>query len=103
RLSRVLPEHVLERPVDDVRGRVRPGGRLTPNGVHLGVDVVPLPHLAGLDHAAVHDDLAGSPLRVDDAHQTARRAEVAVVADLPSGLRVERSAVEDEADLLALS
>jgi len=66
------------------------------------VHVLALPHLPRLDHAGVHDHVARPPLGVHHPDHPAAGAHVAVVGDLASGLRIERSAIEDQADVLAL-
>jgi hypothetical protein len=48
-LPRVIAQHVPQRPVDDVRRGVGPGGRLATRSVDLAVDLLALEDLAGPD------------------------------------------------------
>src|SRR5207342_2876268 len=81
---------------------VGPSGRLATCGVDLAVDLLALADLAGPDDTGVDDDVARPELRVGHRDRRAGRPDHAPIADLTAGLRVERSAVQDEADLLAL-
>src|SRR4029078_6279906 len=82
-------------------GGVRPGGRRAAVGVHLRLGRLPLPNLAGLDHALVHARPARPGARVPDPDHASRRPDGPGVPDLAPALGVEGRAVHDDPDRLA--
>ena len=97
RLSGVIAEEPLQRPMDDVRRRV---------GAAIDVDrrVRDLvgPHLARLDDADVHDRVLARRDRVLDTDHARRRADRASIADLSTTLGVEGRAFQEDPDPFAL-
>ena len=97
-LLHVGAEHLAQRPVEDVGGGVVAADGVAPGAVDAGGGLVALGDRALFHHAAVEDQPGQAVLRVVDAHPRARRRlEHPGVADLPTGLGVERRAVEHDA------
>src|SRR4030095_11844200 len=88
-LPRVIAQHVAQGPVDDMRRRVSPGGRLPTCGVALAVHLLALADLAGPDDPGVDDDVARPELRVGHRDRPAGGLDDTLVADLTAGLSVE--------------
>ena len=102
RLTGVLAEHLLQRPVHDVRGGVGARGRLTASRVDRGVGDLARADLPGLDGPHVHRGVPAGRHGVGDANHAGVGADQALVPHLTAALRVERRAVEEHAHGLAL-
>ena len=102
RLASVLAQELSERRVHDVGGGVGSRGRLAAVGVDLRMGLLARPDLARSDHAGVDDGSVARGDRVGHPDDTGGRADQPPVADLSSPLRVERGAVEEDANLLPL-
>src|SRR5437773_10030479 len=93
-------EHLAQRPVQHVRRGVVSPDAVAPYSVDRRFDFIRLGDRALPDNALVHDERAGEAvLRVAHVDGRARgRGERSGVADLTTGLRVERRAVEHDVD-----
>ena len=101
RLAGPFPDHVPQRPMQQVGPRVVPH-RVGPSlGVDDGLDRRPDLQTA-VERPAVDDEAADRSLRVGDLEQdapAARLADLAMVADLAAALGVEGRAIEDQLGL----
>ena len=103
-LLHVGAEHLAQRLVHEVRRRVVAHGARALVEVDLGGDRVAHAQLAGLHHAVVAEGLGLDLLRVLHLEEREARAalgELAAVAHLAAGLRVEGRLVEDDDAFLA--
>jgi hypothetical protein len=98
RLLHVRAEHLAQGPVEDVGGGVVAADGVAARTVDARHRLVALGDGSRLDHAAVQHQARQAVLRVVDAHPgTGRRLDHPGVADLPTGLGIERRAVEHDA------
>src|SRR5580704_1956385 len=97
-LRDVVAEHVLERVVEQVRGRVVRADPLAARVVDVELDLVADAQRPGLDLADQHVHVAGRLLGLVDADFRTGAEHDAGVADLAAGLAVERRLVERECD-----
>src|SRR5713101_5954382 len=67
---------------------------------HRGGRLLPDTYLSGDDGAEMRDHAIGRFLRIVDAHPAILGGDGAGVADLPAGLRIERSAFEEDLDVV---
>ena len=98
RLLHVLAEHLAQRPVQQVRAGVVPADRVAPLDVDGRDRVLPgsiAPSTIARDVAAKAGQRVGGVEHLGEAGVGADRAGV---ADLATGLRVERRAVEEDLD-----
>ncbi|MNF43853.1 hypothetical protein D3C84_249540 [compost metagenome] len=100
-LLHVLAEHLAQRGVQQVGGRVVERGGAAHRGIDLGFHGLADAQAACADHAVVQVGATGlGGIAHVEAHATGI-AQVAAVTDLAAGFGVERGAVEDHHALLA--
>ena len=103
-LRDMIAQHHAQRRVHQVRRRMVPGGARPRVPVDLGGDGVAALELAGLDLTVVAEHLRLDLLRV--VHGKERQAcaalgQLAAVADLAPGLRIERRTIQNDHTALA--
>ena len=95
-LAHVIAEHVTQRAVQQVRSRVVPARGVPTRGVDDRQRVLPRVQLAVDDGGAVHDEPGKHVLGVEHLGAPRHGGDETGVADLATGLGVERGPVEHD-------
>ena len=101
-LRHVIAEHLAQRLVQQMRGRVILPDGAAPRVVDLELERRAELDRALLDPAEMHEQIPGALLRIGDGEAHAVAAHHALIADLAAGFGVERRLIEDDGAGLAL-